>query len=289
MAQSALRALTQQLMQSGPAPAGMVPWQEAVRKVPQRKTEGQQLADMLGGVSLPMSGFPLAGDVTGLVADAAMYANYPEERTLGNYALSALGVLPFVPAASALRAGRQALDMSQAARMQRARDMGFDTERVFYHGTGKDFDAFDVGKTGSSTDSGWYGSGVYLTPDPDIAAAYAKNEYLGYGGGRIIPTHVRLKNPYTWTENDPIPKNKKESDAVREGLMMQGYDGVIVPDFLDPSKIEEIVVFDPANIRSVNAAFDPAKRGSANLMYGIGGMALTGGYAGQQREDERKK
>jgi hypothetical protein len=192
---------------------------------------------------------------------------------------------------TAVKAGKKAakglLDMSQAARMQRARDMGFDTERVFYHGTGKDFDAFDVDKAGSSTDSGWYGSGVYLTPDPDIAAAYAKNEYLGYEGGRIIPTHVRLKNPYTWTENDPIPKNKKESDAVREGLMMQGYDGVIVPDFLDPSKIEEIVVFDPANIRSVNAAFDPAKRESANLMYGLGGTGILGGIS-QQREERKK-
>lgn len=106
---SALRELVAQLGASqGASPSGMVPWQEAVRNVPQRKPEGQQLADMLGGVALPMSAFPLAGDVTGLAADAAMYANYPEERTLGNYALTALGVLPFVPAASTVRAGEKA-------------------------------------------------------------------------------------------------------------------------------------------------------------------------------------
>jgi hypothetical protein len=53
-----------------------------------------------------MSAVPIAGDLTGLAADAAMYAAYPEERTMGNYAMSALGVLPFVPGVSALRALR---------------------------------------------------------------------------------------------------------------------------------------------------------------------------------------
>jgi hypothetical protein len=61
---------------------------------------------MLGAASIPMSAFPLAGDITGLAADAAMYSAYPEERTMGNYAMSALGVLPLVPGAAALRAAR---------------------------------------------------------------------------------------------------------------------------------------------------------------------------------------
>lgn len=34
------------------------------------------------------------------------------------------------------------------------------------------------------------------------------------------------------------------------------------------------IVLDPANIRSVNAAFDPSKRNSANLMAGVGGAAV---------------
>jgi hypothetical protein len=53
-----------------------------------------------------MSAIPIAGDITGLAADAAMYSAYPEERTMGNYAMSALGVLPLVPGAAALRAAR---------------------------------------------------------------------------------------------------------------------------------------------------------------------------------------
>jgi len=36
----------------------------------------------------------------------------------------------------------------------------------------------------------------------------------------------------------------------------------------------QVVVFDPANIRSKFAAFDPAKRGSANLLAGVGAGAM---------------
>ena len=119
MPQSALRALDQAYMMGmgqGPAPV----------RVP--KTRGQTTADVLGAASIPMSAVPIAGDVTGILADAAMYAAYPEERTFGNYAMSALGVLPLVPGVSALRAMKNApdvspsplegtLDMSQAARV----------------------------------------------------------------------------------------------------------------------------------------------------------------------------
>jgi hypothetical protein len=55
-----------------------------------------------------MSAVPIAGDLTGLAADAAMYAAYPEERTYGNYAMSALGALPLVPGVAAVRAARGA-------------------------------------------------------------------------------------------------------------------------------------------------------------------------------------
>jgi hypothetical protein len=98
----------------------MASWQGAVQNAPQRKPEGQQIADVLGGVALPMSAVPFVGDVAGLAADAAMYANYPEERTPLNYALSALGVLPFVPSAAGIRAGKDAV------RVIRPGEIGFD-------------------------------------------------------------------------------------------------------------------------------------------------------------------
>ena len=114
--QSALRALDQAYLMGigqGPAPA----------RVP--RARGQTAADMLGAAAIGTTPIPIVGDITGMAADAAMYAAYPEERTMGNYAMSALGVLPLVPGVAAVRAARGAsnalegtLDMSQAARMQ---------------------------------------------------------------------------------------------------------------------------------------------------------------------------
>jgi hypothetical protein len=239
------------------------------------KTAGQAMADMLGGMAVPLSAVPVAGDIAGLAADAAMYATRPEERTLGNAALTLAGVLPFVPGASAAKAAEGALDMSQAARMQRAQEMGFDTERVFYHGTTSDFDEFDLKKAGKN-DSGWYGRGIYLTPDPDTASAYTQyQEYAqrtGADGANVLPVRVRIKNPYYWPEGRKAALNKEESEAITQELLAQGFDGAVIPNqYADPkfADMYEVVAFNPNQVRSVNAAFDPAKRNSANLMAGI--------------------
>jgi len=42
-------------------------------------------------------------------------------------------------------------------------------------------------------------------------------------------------------------------------------------------EILERVIFDPANIRSTNAAFDPANKGKSALLGGLGGAAVVGG------------
>ena len=110
MAESALRYLDQMYMMGiGQGPTAPRP----------QRTRGQEYADMLGAASLPLSGVPIAGDIAGFAADAAMYAAYPEERTMGNYAMSALGILPIVPSAAALRSARSAPTVSPG-------EIGFD-------------------------------------------------------------------------------------------------------------------------------------------------------------------
>ena len=114
MAESALRGLVSGLMQGGPAPSGMVSAQTAIQNAvqrPQPKPMGQQVADVLGGVSAFLSPVPFVGDVAGLGADAAMYANYPEERTALNYGLTALSAFPFVPNAASYRLAQKGLDI----------------------------------------------------------------------------------------------------------------------------------------------------------------------------------
>lgn len=114
MAESALRNLQRERMNERRARIGM---ESFVPQAP-TKTAGQAMADMLGGMAVPLSAVPVAGDIAGLAADAAMYATRPEERNWKNAAFTLAGLLPFVPGASGVRAAENvaesALDMSQA-------------------------------------------------------------------------------------------------------------------------------------------------------------------------------
>ena len=60
-------------------------------------------ANPLTSAAMATSTTPVVGDVLGLAADAEMYATDPESRTPVNFALTAAGLIPFVPAASAVR------------------------------------------------------------------------------------------------------------------------------------------------------------------------------------------
>jgi hypothetical protein len=51
----------------------------------------------------------------------------------------------------------------------------------------------------------------------------------------------------------------------------------------------ETIIFDPSNIRSVNAAFDPAKRGSANLLAGGAATAVGVGAMTRSQQEEQNR
>jgi hypothetical protein len=261
MAESAQRYLDQMYMMGiGQGPAAPRP----------QRTRGQEYADMLGAASLPLSGVPIAGDIAGFAADAAMYAAYPEERTMGNYAMSALGGLPLIPGAAALRAARSdPIDMSTEARMQRAAEQGFDTSRPLYHSTNTSFDAFEIPEGRFLK----FGKGVYSAPSPDYSDRYIrKNRDIeaGYNeGANLMPLYARGK---IGTEKDweqarqemlaegvnPKGYNPLQAEIQRR-LKEKGFDGLNMFG-------NETIIFDPSNIRSVNAAFDPANRRSANIL-----------------------
>jgi len=80
------------------APGGILPY-EPPRQAPSSFQDYAGAASFLPGI----------GDAAGLMGDAAMYATDPASRTPGNYALSAAGLLPFVPAASVTEKLGQAL------------------------------------------------------------------------------------------------------------------------------------------------------------------------------------
>jgi len=287
-------------------------------------------ADMLTGSVDFVPGVSEAAGV-GDVRREVSQGNYPGAALAG--VATALGVVPVIgdAAAKAVRG----LDMSQAARMQRARELGFDVDKVFYHGSGESFDEFDPLKMGK-TDEGWFGKGFYFSPNPEIA-----NQYAAGRSPNVQQVYLRAKNPYDWRKNEGVGMRlgtPEERYAKTREIMSKGYDAVDVssdriklsPDQALPDDVflaivrrsqemgdpvmpramieqalksgmeysdfaryygndiasmmpvertlTERVVFDPANIRSINAAFDPEKRGSANLMAGVGGV-LAGGSA----------
>lgn len=276
MAQSALRDISQTW------------WKDIKPQAPQ-KPVGQQMSDLLGGVALATAPFPVIGDVAGAVSDAAMYAAYPEERTMLNAGMSLAGLLPFMPGPGGVRAVEKAaegLDMSQAARMQRAAEQGFD-ERVFYHGGASDIDEFKAGRRGN-----------YFTDDPRIADIYASNAEKRWPGinnasPNVIP--VRLKGPALvvsdqrggnggWYQDNlaetlgvdlsALPTVKRPQ-ALRDEAKKQGYGFIEIRDMSDLGGTQtQFVALDPSNIRSVNAEFNPANRGSADLMAGVMGGAV---------------
>lgn len=79
------------------SPVGAVGAPSGLLQPPTRQP-AQRMGGLLGVAGM-MPG--PTGDVLGPVADAYMYATDPSSRTPGNFALSALGLLPFVPSMGA--------------------------------------------------------------------------------------------------------------------------------------------------------------------------------------------
>ena len=197
------------------------------------------------------------------------------------------------------------LDMGQEARLARARDMGFDTDTTWYHGTTGDFDAFDRKMYGSTTGADGAKKAAFFASDPDIASAYVglapSREYtdlvklqeqaMAKGnsaefdriegilenfqqegvptGGNIIP--ARLPNNMQTFDFYGRPWEDGAMVGAIDNARAAGLPGVVFKNIADHpydnTRLSSVAaVFDPRNIRSVNAAFDPAKSDSANLL-----------------------
>jgi hypothetical protein len=184
------------------------------------------------------------------------------------------------------------LDMSPEARKARAEAMGFDTSRVLYHGTGKHFDAFDPGTRGNGTKRN-----IYLTDNPAIAEIYANSENYGLRGGgnpQIIPVYAKSSKPlvvsdkgpdgsFGWVQDNLVkalgvsdPRAGKYATLYDEARR-QGYDIVRIENMTDLGGVQtQYIPLAPSNIRSVNAAFDPEKASSANLLASNAGLPAAG-------------
>ena len=99
------------------------------------------------------------------------------------------------PLSVGTKAVRGLMDMSTPARMQRAEDMGFDTNTNWYHGTGNLDKIADEGFNPESTGKGidQFGSGFYFSNGRVQASGYATDPSFKSAG--VVKAHLALKNP----------------------------------------------------------------------------------------------
>lgn len=165
--------------------------------------------------------------------------------------------------------------------------MGFDAERTLYHGSagGQEIDAFNLDRAGSNAGSPRERA-IWFWDDPSHADRFVYDD----NGGAVYPALARGK--LKTIEMDGYNSNRmaREIAEAKAG----GYDGLRVRGMDERDhlrKIEggqppdQIAVFDPSNIRSPHAAFDPAKSDSANLLAANHPKAAPAGLLGMGEGD----
>ena len=134
--------------------------------------------------------------------------------------------------------------------------------------------------------------GIYFSEDPDVASYFAGDGE--YPSAQVYPVKLKLENPkeyfsYSDFEEDfenfmteQLQSGKKfmtddiGSKGFREKLQSEGHDGILISrSTTDTGRPRQgYVVFDPKNIRSIFAKFDPSKKESKDILAGAGFTAF---------------
>jgi hypothetical protein len=153
--------------------------------------------------------------------------------------------------------------MTPEARIQRAQEQDFNTETTFYHWTGApEFREFQPSTQGK------YGPGIYLSDNPNYGEKYVRS-----GKPRRMPLFIRgnlaqkedvnaaeglARERMAAMEFEGSQFNNVFWDQIGKVLKERGFDGMQYEG--------ETIVFDPKNVRSTEAAFDPDFVDSADIL-----------------------
>jgi hypothetical protein len=144
--------------------------------------------------------------------------------------------------------------------------------KVVYHGTRKDFDAFDPNAPHQSPNTD--DSVLFFTSHPAIAETYSGRNDTG---SNIKPVYLSLKNPIVidgldHRTNTPFPLYKVVRENAIKAAKEKGHDGIIVKNtsdrggygYPDTGPTDIYIAFNPENVKSAignSGTFDP-KSGS---------------------------
>ena len=191
---------------------------------------------------------------------------------------------------------------------ERAAAMGFDIDNPMAHGTDKNIKKFKVGKGGYDE----IGSGVYAAPIDQSPYEYTRSNAWAQGDGGINyplvvngdladydavkgalqypihrypngdavspPTEVEagliqriVANDPSWAGNEDLLRDQIRIMGYEGAIRKAGYAGARSQDSQVPN---QVVTFDPRNIRSRFAAFDPMRRDSSDILAGLAPIGL---------------
>jgi hypothetical protein len=112
-------------------------------------------------------------------------------------------------------------------------------------------------------------------------------------GANVIPAALRYKNPMVYDFKGSAYRDESYNDLVREAKA-KGHDALILRNTYDPgagtAKLIDVgVVFDPGQIRSRFAQFDPAKVGKPDLVAGVVPLGLLGQDQLELKKEKKPK
>jgi len=199
------------------------------------------------------------------------------------------------PEATAAKIARGDLPMDEASRMARAREQGFNPDDPVYHGTANDIKSFEYAAMGAR-DPGFVGKGVYTTSEPKIAEFYASRAVprgLDASGPNVMELLTRGGNYQQLSLEEKmrlgqaVRGNPEIAQNLTDELMSRGMIGAEVRDAT--GALVERANYNPSDIRSPRAAFDPEQMGSANILASPAAAGLGAAYlAAMQSRNENE-
>ncbi len=134
---------------------------------------------------------------------------------------------------------------------------------IVYHGTDKDFEAFDIDIDPKAYESDR--GKIFFTSDKEQADYYASELAGGdlrqspnRGAARVIQAYVSMQNPWVIdNSDDPVVEWDQWGDLYAKEAKAGGHDGIII--HTEDGKDKLIVALDPRQIKSVDnhGTFDP--------------------------------